>query len=150
MRYIIDVNTARCIACGACSVACMDQNDIEPQYGDQMLRRCVTVEKGRGMAAEMQYMSLSCVHCADAPCIRACPMGCIQKDEETGFVVYDNGRCTGCRSCFAACPFSAPAFDREGRMHKCDGCAERVKHGFLPACVKVCPMDALSLMTEAE
>ena len=35
-------------------------------------------------------------------------------------------------------------------MMKCDGCVERVKRGMLPACVKVCPFDALKLYTEEE
>lgn len=145
MRYNIQLDENLCIACGACSVACMDQNDIEPQWGDRMLRRCTVTETGSGMDVRMRYRSLSCVHCTNAPCIPACPQGCIRRDEETGFVVYDNHECIGCRACEAACPFSAPAFDRDGKMRKCDGCYVRVKAGLLPACVKVCPMDALTL-----
>lgn len=150
MKYVIDLNLDRCIACGACAVACMDQNDIFPQSGDQPLRKCVTVEDGEGMTAKMSYLSLSCMHCADAPCIKACPLGCISKDEDTGFVVYDTSRCIGCHSCAMACPFSAPAFGADGKMKKCNGCFERIKHGMLPACVKVCPMNALNLYTKEE
>ena len=35
-------------------------------------------------------------------------------------------------------------------MMKCDGCNERVKQGLEPACVRVCPFDALALATEEE
>jgi len=35
-------------------------------------------------------------------------------------------------------------------MTKCDGCVERVKRGMQPACVKVCPFGALSLVSESE
>ena len=48
------------------------------------------------------------------------------------------------------CPFGAPRFGRDGRLKKCDGCAQRVKHGMQPACVRVCPFDALKLYREDE
>ena len=140
MSWRILFREERCIACGACAVACMDQKDLaEP------LRRCYTEERGRGAAVMMTYRSDSCLHCGDAPCLRACGRGCITRDEDTGFLVYDNGACIGCGRCRAACPVGAPVMI-EGKMHKCDGCAERVKAGLLPACVKVCPMEALALV----
>ena len=148
MKYIFDVDLDKCVNCAACAVACMDQNDIFPECGDMPLRRCFTVEEGHGMNTKMTYMSIGCMHCADAPCISACPVGCLRKDTETGLTVYDNTNCIGCHSCAMACPFGAPSFNREGKMIKCDGCNERVKFGLEPACVRVCPFDALKLYTE--
>ena len=150
MKYLIDLDLRRCVACGACTVACMDQNDIEPQFGDRPLRRVTAVEEGEGSGSVFTYLSMACMHCSDAICIAACPVGCISRDEETGFVVYDNARCIGCRSCALACPFGAPTFDRSGKMRKCDGCNDRVKAGLEPACVRVCPVSALKLTTEEE
>lgn len=89
------------------------------------------------------------MHCTDAPCVAACPTGCLRKDEETGLTVYDNSVCIGCHSCLMACPFEAPSFTAAGKMVKCDGCIERQRHGLLPACVRVCPFDALK-MVDAE
>lgn len=149
-RLVIDFDAERCVACGACAVACMDQNDLMPCGTQDMFRKIATVEEGSGMQAVFTYLSLSCMHCADAPCIAACPCGCLKKDAETGFTVYDNTNCIGCRSCSMACPFSAPTFGEDGKMLKCDGCGIRVKQGLLPACVQVCPFDALSLGDESE
>lgn len=133
----------RCCACGACAVACMDQNDLDPAQGDAPFRRCVTEERGLGAQAKMRYRSIGCMHCEDAPCIAACPMGCIARDAETGLVLCDNARCVGCRRCETVCPVGAPTFGADGKMRKCDGCVERVRAGLLPACVRACPFDAL-------
>ena len=146
MSYIFLLDTRKCIGCGACAVACMDQNDIQPQEGDMPFRQCFTVEQGPGKDDKVSYMSMACMHCADAPCVQGCPVGCLKKDPETGFTVYDNAHCIGCHSCAMACPYSAPCFNREGKMVKCDGCIERVRHGLQPACVRVCPYGALQLV----
>lgn len=144
-QYAIDLDPRLCVACGACAVACMDQNDVEPDGPMDMFRKIAVSEKGNGLTTRFVYLSLACMHCANAPCIPACPCGCISKDPDTGFTIYDNTSCIGCRSCSMACPFSAPIYAADGRMHKCDGCNTRVKMGLEPACVRVCPFDALSL-----
>ena len=146
MKYILDFDRDKCVGCGACAVACMDQNDIELKAGDEALRVIAHLEEH---TCFMDF-SMACMHCEDAPCIKGCPTGCLRKDGETGFTVYDASVCIGCHSCAMACPFGAPRFGRDGRLKKCDGCAERVKHGMQPACVRVCPFDALKLYTEDE
>lgn len=150
MSSIFEMDPARCVACGACVVACMDQNDIFPDEGGMPFRSSFSVEKGEGAEARSEYLSLSCMHCENAPCIAACPAGCLSKEEETGFTVYDNTNCIGCHSCAMACPFAAPCFNSEGKMVKCDGCITRVKNGLKPACMKVCPFDAIKLTDKEE
>lgn len=146
MSYKINFYPEKCVACGACSVACMDQNDIQVEEGMQPLRRAYQVdhydENGK---AHISYYSAACQHCDDAACINACPSNCISKDSETGFTVYDTTNCIGCRSCSMACPHGAPTIDLDGKMIKCYGCNERVKAGLQPACVTVCPFGALKL-----
>ena len=147
-RYFIEFDSERCVGCGACAVACMDQNDLDPQNPLDMFRKVSVVESGSGKDTVFTYLSIACMHCNNAPCIDACPCGCIFKDPETGFTVYDTTNCIGCRSCSMACPFAAPIFDSDGKMRKCDGCNTRVKYGLEPACVRVCPFDALTLQTD--
>lgn len=150
MSYIFLLDTSKCIGCGACAIACMDQNDLEPQSGGSPFRQCFTVEKGCGKDSPTAYLSMGCMHCEDAPCVAACPAGCLRKDPETGFTLYDNTNCIGCHSCAMACPFGAPAFGADGKMRKCDGCVERLRAGEEPACVRVCPTGALSLARDGE
>ena len=120
-RYSIDLNPERCVGCGACAVACMDQNDWEPTNAQDMFRKISIVERECGGRTSFTYLSLACMHCNKAPCIEACPCGCLKKDPETGFTVYDTTNCIGCRSCTMACPFAAPVFNSQGKMMKCDG-----------------------------
>ena len=150
MSYIFLLDTKRCVGCGACAVACMNQNDFDPGSGAAPFRQCFSVEMGEGKDDKISYMSLACMNCVDAPCIQGCPVGCLKKDPETGFTVCDNTNCIGCHSCAMACPFSAPCFNEEGKMIKCDGCVERVRHGLQPACVRVCPYGALKLVEKEE
>lgn len=150
MRMIIDLDLELCVGCGACSVACMDQNDFQTGEGIKPYRVVSTLEEMKDNKLQLTSLSMACMHCADAPCIKGCPSGCISKDKETGFTIYDTTNCIGCHSCAMACPFGAPSFGTDGKMLKCDGCTERVKHGLLPACVKGCPFDALKLYTEEE
>ena len=79
-----------------------------------------------------------------------CPCGCLGKDPDTGFTLYDTTNCIGCHSCAMACPYGVPTFGPDGKMRKCDACMERQKAGLVPACVKVCPTGALMLLTEKE
>ena len=137
MKMIFDLDMDRCCACGACAVACMDQNDIEITE-EHPLRKVFAMEGTNGHA----YISMACMHCEDAPCIVACPVGCLSKDER-GLTVYDSTSCIGCHSCAMACPFGAPTYNRFG-------CAERLSHGLEPACVRTCSLGALKVYTEEE
>ncbi len=137
----LDIDT--CSGCGACVVACMDQNDIYPEKGQPALRRIYRVEESESPNAEILYASLACMHCEDSPCAMACPTGAIARDGMSGAVLVDGDLCIGCHSCALACPFGVPRYDGEGKMQKCRLCAERVEVGLQPACVRVCPTGAL-------
>jgi formate dehydrogenase iron-sulfur subunit len=85
-----------------------------------------------------------CKHCANAPCLEACPTGAIIRTEfDTVYVQQDI--CNGCGYCVVACPFGVIARDELGdRMaHKCTLCYDRLKDGMEPACAKACPTDSI-------
>ncbi len=85
-----------------------------------------------------------CKHCANAPCLEACPTGSIIRTEfDTVYVQQDI--CNGCGYCVVACPFGVIARDQYGdhTAHKCTLCYDRLKDGFEPACAKACPTDSI-------
>ena len=85
-----------------------------------------------------------CKHCANAPCLEACPTGSIIRTEfDTVYIQQDI--CNGCGYCVVACPFGVIARDQYGdhTAHKCTLCYDRLKDGFEPACAKACPTDSI-------
>ena len=133
-------NVYDCSGCMACVVACQDQNDLKA--GDISLRQVTYNEKGI-YPATIANISLSCMHCGDAPCLLACSTKAIFKHPETGVVDIDRDICIGCHSCEMACPFGAPKFALDGKMVKCDLCITRIENGMEPACVHTCTTGAL-------
>lgn len=134
----------RCVGCGACAVACMDQNDIFPENGGTSCRRIYQMEYSNGQNAVIQYLSTGCQHCDDSPCLVACPTGAIYLDEGSGAKLIDRNRCIGCHSCALACPFGTPRYDADDKILKCGLCAGRVEAGMAPACVRACAFGALN------
>ncbi len=61
-----------------------------------------------------------------------------------GIVEFDKDSCIGCKACIAACPYDAVHIDPETHTAaKCNFCAHRLDVGLEPACVVVCPEEAL-------
>ena len=131
---------SRCTGCLACIVACQDQNDLP---GNISFRHVIKLEKGKYPSVKFSFISLSCLHCGDAPCLMVCPTGAIQKRDKDGIVTVDRNLCIGCHSCALACPFGAPQYLNDRKMDKCDFCVDRVEAGLEPACVRICPTKAL-------
>lgn len=151
MKYYIIFDPEKCSACGACSVACMDQHDTDVNAGELPFRWVQEYEYPKKKDGTCEYLSISCRHCADAPCVTGCPTGCLQKDLASGMTVYDRSKCIGCHSCAMACTFGVPQFDQvDGKLVKCDGCYVRLENGLQPACVRACPFGALTCVDEAE
>ena len=150
MKYRFILHGERCCACASCQIGCQDLHNEDPNGFHPGNRRIIHLEAACGNgSAEHIYGSAACMHCEDAPCIRSCPKECISRDTETGFVVYDNTGCIGCRLCRRACPYHVPQFrPDDGKMVKCDGCNDRIKSGLSPACVKACPFGALECVPE--
>lgn len=142
MDWFIYIDVKRCSGCQACVVACMDENDLDPERGDMPWRQVFRVEEGKYPEAAVSYVPLACSHCSDAYCVAVCP-GKALSLQKNGIVALNPAACIGCRMCLIVCPFGAPRFDRKGKMQKCSMCADRIEAGLEPACVRTCPTKAL-------
>jgi len=77
------------------------------------------------------------------------------KKTPKGAVTYNKNVCIGCRYCMTACPFYIPAYEYDNaltpQVRKCTLCYERIiKNGEIPACVKICPTQALTFGKRSE
>ena len=154
-KYAMVLNLDRCIGCYTCVVACkmcygtrpgVDYNGVKP------------VEWGEYPDAHQRYQLSMCMHCEDAPCVSACPVGATWKAEE-GPVLMDYDKCIGCGACVAACPYGArhlvtddvtsypgvvATYEEESSkrlnlVEKCTFCYGRVQGGEAPMCTVHCP-----------
>ena len=139
--YAFTHDPQRCLMCYSCEVACKQWKGIAP--GTFKLRRVYETTSGTFPSVTRTFHSVACQHCAEPPCIAACPPGAISKRADDGIVVVDREKCDGCRQCLEACPFGAPEFDQDGVLQLCDLCLDRLAEGGRPICSDACPTGAL-------
>lgn len=101
------------------------------------------IEKGTFPDARRYFSVFRCNHCDDAPCVTICPTLALVRRPD-GIVDFDGERCIGCKSCMQACPYDALYIDPTTQTAaKCNYCAHRLEVGLEPACVIVCPTQAI-------
>ena len=133
-------DSTACIGCEACAAACKEKNDLPGPVEKKLTAYTwTTVEHRSGI-----HVRRLCFHCEVPTCASVCPVGAFRKDPQ-GPVVYDAGRCIGCRYCIMACPFDVPKYQWDRAIpivQKCTMCADRVVSGKEPVCASVCPTGA--------
>ena len=144
-RFII-ADSAKCIGCRTCEVACVvshqENQDCAAISPNAFSARIRVVKSGAFTTA------VTCHHCEDAPCANVCPVGAISR--VSGAVFVEQSLCIGCKSCMLACPFGAmdvKVHDAQVQALKCDLCLHR-ENG--PACVEACPTQALNCIDPAK
>jgi formate dehydrogenase iron-sulfur subunit len=133
-----------CVGCRACEEACSKRWGLVYNQSialeERISERKLTTVVTRGE----RYARRLCMHCAEPSCVSACPVGALQKTP-LGPVVYEEGRCMGCRYCMFACPYQVPAYEWSQvlpKVRKCDMCQARLKSGQPTACSEACPTGA--------
>lgn len=94
--------------------------------------------RGRFPEVHQNFSPGNCMHCSNAPCVRACPTGAshIRPD---GIVAIKSEDCVGCQYCLQACPYGARFLNEaKGIADKCSACVHRLEQGLEPACVQTC------------
>ena len=88
MKYVFTFDPDKCCACSACVIGCTDQNDIDLAGGEQCFRKTYDVEIPlQDGCVYYAYLSTACMHCKDAPCITACPVGYYEQIKRSSNVV---------------------------------------------------------------
>ncbi len=140
MRYGFVIDQDSCIGCHACTVACKTEHGVPLGVNRTWVKY---VEKGAWPDTRRFFSVMRCNHCTDAPCVAICPTRALFKRAD-GIVDFDTSRCIGCKSCMQACPYDALYIDPgEHTAQKCNYCVHRVEVGIEPACVVVCPEQAI-------
>lgn len=161
------VDLTRCIGCRSCEAACNREQELpapaksftdlsvfdETFHGGTQLRRpdenaYTVVNRYRPESGQPVYRKVQCNHCNEPACLSSCFVNAYTKTPE-GAVIYNSKVCVGCRNCMIACPFNIPAYSYSSAfdpmVKKCIFCYEtRLKHGKPPACVGICPQEALT------
>lgn len=155
-KNVLMVTPEHCIGCRACQTACKEWNKLPadntinigsyenpPDLTPNLYNRIKFVEVSSGDGMRWLFATQRCMHCAEAGCIDICPApGALYRTPE-GAVAFNKELCIGCMLCVAGCPFNIPRYDENNKVAKCHLCSDRTANGLEPACVKVCPTNAL-------
>jgi len=158
MGKVLIINYDLCNGCYNCQVACKDEhvgNDWspiakpQPDIG-QFWNKVTDNVRGQVPKVIVTYEHSICLHCDDAPCIKACKQKAIYKRDD-GIVIIDPMKCRGNRLCIDACPYDNVIYynDNLDISQKCTFCAHLLDDGWEePRCVDACPTGAFTFGDE--
>jgi Fe-S-cluster-containing dehydrogenase component/formate-dependent nitrite reductase membrane component NrfD len=139
-QWVKVIDQTRCIGCHACTTACKSENEVPLSVTRTYVK---SVDVGTFPQARRAFQVTRCNQCQDAPCVAACPTSAMYTRPD-GIVDFDKSVCIGCKACMAACPYDAIFINPEDHSaEKCNLCAHRIDLGLEPACVVVCPTQAI-------
>jgi Fe-S-cluster-containing dehydrogenase component len=152
-NLIIDVE--KCEDCNNCFLSCKDEyvgNDwpgyssAQPLHGHRWMN-IMRKERGQYPLIDVAYRPTPCMHCDNAPCIKAAKNGAVYKRDD-GIVIIDTVKAKGQEAIVNSCPYKAIWWNEEKQIpQKCTLCAHLLDQGWEKTrCVQACPTGALNLV----
>jgi Fe-S-cluster-containing hydrogenase component 2 len=138
-RFEVVVDSGKCTGCGSCELICSLYHD---GVSSPSLSRIRVVRDALSGKNSIEI----CGQCQGPECMQVCPVeGAMIVDEKTGARLIIEEECIDCGNCFRACPFniegSIVCHRPQQKVYvKCDLCYKRESG---PACVEICPQNAL-------
>jgi Fe-S-cluster-containing dehydrogenase component len=150
--FIIDVE--KCENCGNCFLSCKDEHvDNEwpgyaapqPNQGQSWIQ-IQGKERGKYPFIDVAYLPTLCMHCENAPCIKAAKDGAIYQRPD-GIVIIDPLKANGRKDLIDSCPYGAIQWNEQLQLpQKCTLCAHLLDEGWKETrCVQSCPTGALTI-----
>jgi molybdopterin-containing oxidoreductase family iron-sulfur binding subunit len=106
-RWVMVIDTRKCIGCDACTIGCIAENKLPPGV---VYRPVVKEEFGEFPNVQLRFTPRPCMQCDEPPCVPVCPVNATWKRPD-GIVAVDYDKCIGCRYCLTACPYGARTSD---------------------------------------
>lgn len=139
----LNIKIERCIGCRSCELACSMENEGVFNPSKSRINVISFTERLYPLPYNIPF---TCKQCIDALCLKACPVGAIfQEKGKIKTIKINEKDCIGCGKCVSACPFGVMFFDRvKKKAFKCELCNGN------PACVRICPVEAISFKRQKE
>lgn len=128
VKLRLRVNEDLCIGCKLCEATCALTHFNAVNRGKSAIRIAIPPLNG----------VVVCRQCEDPPCAKPCSVKAISRND--AIVLIDYNKCIGCGLCVKGCIYNSMFWVREqGKPFKCDLC------GGNPACLKACPVQAITV-----
>jgi Fe-S-cluster-containing dehydrogenase component len=151
-KYGMVIDTTKCNGCYNCFLVCKDEycgNDYPPYSLSQPMTghfwmRMIEKERGQYPKVKVAYTAIPCMHCENAPCVKASQNGAVYRRPD-GIFMVDPAKAVGQKEILNYCPYRVIYWNEEKNIpQKCTLCAHLLDAGWKePRCVEACPTGAL-------